>query len=102
MELTDRLTRADLYLRVEHRDRTHNEWADALANLNATGFNPARRWHPTAATRIFELTYKLATELYKLDKPKVLKREEYLRSQPEESTQLTDTPRWKRRPGWTR
>ena len=28
MELVDRLTRADLYLRVEHRERTHNVWAD--------------------------------------------------------------------------
>ena len=89
MELTDRLTKADLYLRVEHRDRTHNEWADQLAGLDDTGFNPARRWTPTAPLAIFDLTYRLAKEL-QLDQPRKLKQQEY-RIQCQED--MTESPR---------
>jgi hypothetical protein len=83
MELVDRLTRADLYLRVEHRERTHNVWADQLADLDSTGFNPARRWHPSAPLTIFDLTYKLAQQLG-LDQPRKMKHQEYLRTRLEE------------------
>ena len=82
MELTDRITRADLYLRVEHRDRTQNFWADQLAALDSTGFNPARRWDPTQPLTMFEMTYKMARALY-LDQPRALKQQEYLRAQRE-------------------
>ena len=86
MELVDRLTRADLYLRVEHRERTHNVWADQLADLDSTGFNPTRRWHPSAPLTIFDLTYKLAQQLG-LDQPRKMKHQEYLRTRLEESNE---------------
>ena len=63
MELVDRTTQSDLYLRVEHKDRSQNIWADQLADLNDTGFNPARRWIPTQPLTMFETTYALAKEM---------------------------------------
>ena len=84
MELCDKLTKADLYLRIEHRDRTLNVWADQLANRNSTCFNSARRGKPTAPFTMFDVTYRMAKAL-RLDKPQGLKQKELLRSRREGS-----------------
>ena len=89
MELVDRLTKADLYLRVEHRDRTLNVWADQLAALDATGFNPARRWRPKQPLQMFDTTYQMAIDM-KLHLPTDTKRKEYLLQQHETRTDKTN------------
>ena len=40
MELTDRFMKADLYLRVDHKERSGNAWADALVAQNCRGLDP--------------------------------------------------------------
>ena len=95
MELTDRQLKYDLYLRVDHKDRSDNEWADQLANQDDTGFDPKKRWVPTAPMEVFNIVYELATAL-KLDKSKELKQEEFLRDRREGRHHTThDTKRYK-------
>ncbi len=72
MHLVDQLNKHDLYLRVEHKDRTHNEWADQLASQDSTGFDPAKRFKPTLHLDIFEQTKRMAREMG-LHKPKDVK-----------------------------
>lgn len=43
MELSDRLTKANPDLRVDHKDRNSNQWADALANQTLRGFDLGKR-----------------------------------------------------------
>ena len=76
MELTDKLTQYDLYLRVEHRDRSHNEWADQLAGLDPTGYDPAKRFYPDLTLPTFDRTRRMAKQM-ELDKPRELKEREY-------------------------
>ena len=80
IELTDRLTRANLYLRVDHKDPNSNKWADALANQNSQGFDPKKRWHPTATMKIFNMTYKLMKK-YRLDHARETKSNVYKQEQ---------------------
>ena len=36
---------------IGHVPRERNIWADDLANLNVAGFDPAKRWDPSAPGR---------------------------------------------------
>ena len=83
MELIDKLTLHDLYLRVEHRDRTHNIWADQLAGLDDTGFDPNKRIEPNLHLPTFERTRKLAQQMG-LNKPKEDKRKNFHTAQREQ------------------
>ena len=80
MELTDRLINSDMYLRIEHRDREDNEWADQLAGQDDTGFDPDKRWTPTAPMKIFDTTYKMAMDMG-MHRRKDEKQKEYLQKQ---------------------
>ena len=93
MELTDRPTQANLYLRVDHKDRNQNKWADQLANQNPTGFDPQKRWHPRATMKIFNLTYKLMKK-YRLDQTRATKSNNYKREKKDDQARDTyHTPR---------
>ena len=76
MHLVDQLNKYDLYVRVEHKDRAQNEWADQLANLDPTGFDPAKRFKPTLHLETFEKTRRMAREMG-LHKPKDIKTQNY-------------------------
>ena len=67
---------------MEHKDRALNVWADQLANLHDTGFNPARRWWPKQPLNMFETTYQLALDM-NLHLTTETKRAEYLLQQRE-------------------
>ena len=86
MEFTDRLTQANLYLRVDHKDRNQNKWADDLANQNAKGFDPKKRWHPKATMKIFNMTYKLMKK-YQLDHARETKSNTYKQEKKDDKSQ---------------
>ena len=95
MELTDRLIRSDMYLRIEHRDRENNEWADQLAGQDATGFDPAKRWKPTAPMKIFDDTYKHAKAM-KMDKRKEHKQQEHFDTKRDNRNDPHRIPKWRK------
>ena len=90
MELIEKLTIYDLYLRVDHHDRTHNVWADQLAGLDDTGFDPNKRVNPPPHLPTFERTRKLAQQMG-LNKPKEDKRKNFHTEQRERNSQAHNT-----------
>ena len=45
MEIASLMLASDSYMAISHVPRERNTWADDLANLDITGFDPAKRWH---------------------------------------------------------
>ena len=46
MEIASIMLASDSYMAISHVPRERNTWADDLANLDISGFDPAKRWHP--------------------------------------------------------
>ena len=95
MELTDRFIRSDMYLRIEHRDRENNEWADQQAGQDATGFDPAKRWKPTAPMRIFNDTYNHGNAM-KMHKRKEQKQKEHFDKKRDNQADQQRIPKWRK------
>ena len=85
MYLVEQLTRHDLYLRVTHKDRTHNEWADQLAGRDSTGFDPKKRFYPTLTLPTFDRLRRMAIDMGSTE-PKVQKTKNYLQSKEDDRT----------------
>ena len=48
MEIAATMLATESHMSIGHVPRERNIWADDLANLNAAGFDPAKRWDPIA------------------------------------------------------
>ena len=48
MELAAIMIETEAHMSISHVPRERNIWADDLANLETSGFDPAKRWHPIA------------------------------------------------------
>ena len=46
MEISAIMLSSDSYMAISHVPRERNTWADALANLETSGFDPSKRWDP--------------------------------------------------------
>ena len=46
MEISAIMLCSDSYMAISHVPRERNTWADALANLDTSGFDPSKRWDP--------------------------------------------------------